>query len=296
MNLYKLIQVTFLFFAISFPGLKVSGQTNDSVINQCHSDFMDETVVISTSFGDIHIKLYKDTPLHSNNFIKLTKESFFDSTLFHRVIEGFMIQGGDPDSRNAKAGVELGNGGPGYDIPAEILPNHMHVRGVLAAARESDDINPKRLSSGSQFYIVQGKKFTDITLDEVEKKQYSLAKQRIFVNIMDRPENLALRNEFLAADSRIDSLRFKFLLDTLNGMMDKEYALTTPFIIPTEKREIYKSIGGAPHLDGSYTIFGEVISGMEIVDKIAAVKRDENDRPIDDIQMRVYLLKNKLNN
>ncbi len=290
MKLYQLIRLTGLFLLISVNVLSVTGQAALQSPIDSQSQFMDETVVISTTLGDIHVKLYKDTPLHSNNFIKLAKESYFDRTLFHRVIEGFMIQGGDPDSKGAKAGIELGNGGPGYDLPAEILPNHMHVRGVLAAARESDEVNPFRLSSGSQFYIVQGKKFTDVTLDEVEKKQYSIAKQRIFVNIMNRPENLELRNEFLAADSKADSLRFKFLLDTLNGMMDKEYALTTPFKISAEKRDIYKSIGGAPHLDGSYTIFGEVISGMDVVDKIAAVKRDENDRPLEDIEMHVYLL------
>ncbi len=291
MKLYKLIPLISIFFLNSVPVLTASGQAIQQNQLECQSQCMDETIVISTSLGDIQVKLYKDTPLHSNNFIKLVKESYFDSTLFHRVIEGFMIQGGEPDSRGAKAGVELGNGGPGYDLPAEILPNHMHVRGVLAAARESDEVNPSRLSSGSLYYIVQGKKFTDATLDEVEKKQYSLAKQRIFVNIMNRPENLELRNEFLAADSRVDSLRFKFLLDTLNGMMDREYALTTPFKISAEKREIYKTVGGAPHLDGSYTIFGEVISGMDVVDKIAAVKRDENDRPLGDIEMYVYLLK-----
>lgn len=269
------------------------GQSPDSKSSTDQSQFLDETVVISTSLGDIKLKLYKDTPLHSENFIKLAKQGFFDSTLFHRVIEGFMIQGGDPDSKGAKPGIELGNGGPGYDIDAEILPNHMHVRGVLAAARESDDVNPERKSSGSQFYIVQGKKFTDESLNEVEKKQYSITKQKIFVNIMNRPENLALRNEFLSADQKADSVRFKFLLDTLNGMMDKEYALLTPFKISPEKRDIYKTIGGAPHLDGNYTIFGEVTEGMEVVDKIAAAKRDENDRPLEDIPMKVTVLNAK---
>lgn len=269
------------------------GQSQGSKSSTDQSQFLDETVVISTSLGDIKLKLYKDTPLHSENFIKLAKQGFFDSTLFHRVIEGFMIQGGDPDSKGAKPGIELGNGGPGYDIDAEILPNHMHVRGVLAAARESDDVNPERKSSGSQFYIVQGKKFTDESLNEVEKKQYSITKQKIFVNIMNRPENLALRNEFLSADQKADSVRFKFLLDTLNGMMDKEYALQTPFKISPEKREIYKTIGGAPHLDGNYTIFGEVTEGMEVVDKIAAAKRDENDRPLEDIPMKVTVLNAK---
>lgn len=269
------------------------GQVKSDSNGKNESQFFDETVVITTPMGSVKLKLYKDTPLHSENFIKLAKQGFFDSTLFHRVIEGFMIQGGDPDSKGAKPGVELGNGGPGYDLPAEILLNHMHRRGVLAAARESDDVNPERKSSGSQFYIVQGKKFTEEGLVEVEKKQYSIAKQRIFVNIMNRPENLALRNEFLGADQKADSVRFKFLLDTLNGMMDKEYALQKPFAISPEKREVYKTVGGAPHLDGSYTIFGEVIEGMEVVDKIAAVKRDENDRPLVDTPMTITVVDKK---
>lgn len=290
--IHNATRICLIILLIALHGLS-QAQTNGTGQQKDQTLFLDETVVISTSMGDIKLKLYKDTPLHSENFLKLAKDGFFDSTLFHRVIEGFMIQGGDPDSKGAKPGIELGNGGPGYDIAAEILPNHMHRRGVLAAARESDDVNPTRMSSGSQFYIVQGKTFTEEGLVEVEKKQYSLAKQRIFVNIMNKPENLALRNEFLGADAKADSVRFKYLLDTLNGMMDKEYALTTPFSISPEKRKIYKTIGGAPHLDGNYTIFGEVIEGMEVVDKIAAAKRDENDRPLDDIAMKVYVLNPK---
>lgn len=278
-----IVFITFL----STP-LTIHAQTASAPLSKS-AEFMDETIVLTTSQGEIRLKLLKDTPLHSNNFIKLAKEGFFDSTLFHRVIQGFMIQGGDPDSKGAAPGIELGNGGPGYDLPAEILPNHMHVRGVLAAARESDDVNPERKSSGSQFYIVQGKIFSEEDLKMVEKKQYSIAKQKIFVEIMNRPENLELRNEFLGADAKADSVRFKFLLDTLNGMLDKEYATRTPFSISPERREIYKTIGGAPHLDGSYTIFGEVISGMEVVDKIAAVKRDEKDRPLEDIPMFIKI-------
>lgn len=281
-NILKITCLTILLAALRFPAV-------------AQEPFMDETVIISTSLGEIQLKLYKDTPLHSNNFIKLAEQGFFDSTLFHRVIEGFMIQGGDPDSKHAQPGVELGNGGPGYDIPAEILPNHIHIRGALAAAREDDKVNPKRLSSGSQFYIVQGKQYSDPELDMVVKKQNSLAKQQIFVTIMDRPENITLRNDFFSADARVDSVHFKFLLDTLNGMIDKEFALQTPYTIPAEKRAIYKTTGGAPHLDGHYTIFGEVIKGMEVVDKIAAVKRDKNDRPLEDISMKVTILKPKTN-
>lgn len=259
------------------------------------SKYMDETVLISTSLGEIQIKLYKDTPMHGNNFLKLAGQGFYDSTLFHRVIEGFMIQGGDPDSRSAPKGMELGNGGPGYDLEAEILPQYYHVRGALAAAREDDKINPDRASSGSQFYIVHGKTFTEDELIMVEKKQNSLAKQRIFVTIMDKPENLALRNDFFTADAKTDSTHFKHLLDTLNGMIDEQFSKQVPFSIAPERREIYKTIGGAPHLDGSYTIFGEVIKGMEVVDKIAALSKDANDRPLEDISMKVTIIKSKSN-
>ncbi len=250
-------------------------------------------VVISTDKGDITLKLYDDTPKHRDNFLKLAAEGFFDSTLFHRVIQNFMIQGGDPDSKNAIADTELGNGGPGYDIPAEITPAHFHKRGVLAAAREDDKINPKRLSSGSQFYIVQGKVFTSAELDKLEAEQNSLAKQQIFVNIMDKPENLNLRNQFFSPDAKKDTAHFRFLLDTLNLLIDKEYALTNQFKLTEEQRKIYTTIGGTPHLDGKYTIFGEVITGMEVVDAIAAEKTDKNDRPLIDIPMTIKIVNRK---
>lgn len=287
----KRFYVLLIIVATLIHSISIQEIFSQDIKSEVSSDkFMDETVVIITPYGDIALKLYSDTPLHSRNFIKLASSGFFDSVLFHRVIDGFMIQGGDPDSKNAKPGVQLGNGGPGYDLPAEILPDHFHKRGVLAAARESDDVNPERLSSGSQFYIVQGKKFTDATLNEVEKKQYSLTKQKIFAELLNKPENLALRNEFLSADRDADTNRFQFLLDTINGLLDAEYAKRVPFTISPDRREVYKSIGGAPHLDGSYTIFGEVISGMEVVDKIAVVKRDENDRPLTDIPMKMTVI------
>ncbi|MHC1777303.1 MAG: peptidylprolyl isomerase [Lentimicrobium sp.] len=250
-------------------------------------------VVINTPKGDILLMLFDDTPKHRDNFMKLASEGFFDSTLFHRVINGFMIQGGDPDSRHAAAGVELGNGGPGYDIPAEITSAHFHRRGVLAAAREDDKINPKRLSSGSQFYIVQGKIFTQDDLDMVEKEQNSMTKQRIFVNVMDKPENLKLRNQFFSPDAKKDSAHFQFLLDTLNLIINKEYALIPEFRLSDVQREAYTTVGGTPHLDGKYTIFGEVVSGMEVVDAIAHEKTDTNDRPLTDIPMKVKIVTRK---
>lgn len=254
---------------------------------------MEEVVVISTSKGNITLRLFDETPKHRDNFLKLTKDGFFDSTLFHRVITGFMIQGGDPDSKGAAPGVELGNGGPGYNLPSEIIPSLFHHRGVLAAAREDDKKNPLRLSDGSQFYIVQGKVFTDAALDMIEKEQNSMTKQRIFVTIMDNPDNIKLRNQFFSPDAKKDSAHFGFLLDTLNQLIDKEYVLIPEFRIPAEQRLIYTSIGGAPHLDGKYTIFGEVIEGVDVVDAIAAEKTDKNDRPVADIPMTVKIITRK---
>ncbi len=195
----------------------------------------EQMFLITTSFGDIKLKLYNETPLHRDNFIKLIKEHYFDSCLFHRVINKFMIQGGDPDSKHAASGALLGNGGPSYTIPAEFNPQLIHKKGVLAAAREGDMINPQKASSGSQFYIVQGKVFTTEELDMLSKR------------------------------------------------MGKTF---TP-----EQIKVYTTIGGTPHLDGAYTVFGEVISGWDVIDKIAAVATDKNNRPLEDIQMFVKLLK-----
>lgn len=194
-----------------------------------------DIVIITTKFGDIEIMLYDKTPLHRENFIRLANSGYFDSTLFHRVVSHFVIQGGDPDSKKARPGLVLGNGGPGYEIPAEFIPEYIHKRGAVGMARESDDINPLKKSSGSQFYIVTGKIFNDEQLNKIEVKY-----------------------------------KKKF---------------------NSKEREIYKTIGGSPHLDGNYTVFGEVVRGMDVVDKIATVKTDSNNRPLDDIIMIVKLNK-----
>ena len=196
-------------------------------------------VKLLTDSGVIVLRLYNQTPLHRDNFLKLVKQHYFDSLLFHRVIKNFMIQGGDPASKNAKPGILLGNGGPSYTIPAEFDTSLFHKKGVLAAAREGDNVNPKKASSGSQFYIVQGKKFTDVGLDSVETFR-------------------------------------------LKGRK-----------LPIAHREVYKTIGGAPHLDMNYTVFGEVESGLEVVDKIASASRDSNNRPLTDIRMKMKILRKK---
>lgn len=194
-------------------------------------------VKLTTDSGVIVLQLYNQTPLHRDNFLKLVKQHYFDSLLFHRVIKNFMIQGGDPESKNAKPKILLGNGGPGYNIPAEFDSILFHKKGALAAAREGDNVNPMKASSGSQFYIVQGKIFTDAGLDSVETFR-------------------------------------------LKGRK-----------IPAAHREVYKTIGGTPHLDMNYTVFGEVESGLEVVDKIAAAPRDGNNRPINDIKMKIRILR-----
>lgn len=186
-------------------------------------------VIFNTSMGDITIALYNETPLHRDNFIKLVKEEYYNGILFHRIIQGFMIQTGDPNSKTAKPGQMLGNGGPGYTIPAEFVPSLYHKRGALAAARMGDQVNPKKESSGSQFYIVDGTVFP--------------------------------YNELMAMRSG-------------NGQP-----------LTQEQIDIYSREGGAPFLDGAYTVFGEVISGMDVVDKIAAQQKDPRDRPVNDISI-----------
>ena len=196
-------------------------------------------VLLQTNYGDITIRLSDSTPLHRDNFLKLTKTHFYDSVLFHRVIKNFMIQGGDPDSKNAAAGKPLGNGGPAYRIPAEFRQTLFHRKGVIAAARDN---NPEKASSGSQFYITQGKIFTDAGLDSVET--YRLKRK-----------------------------------------------------IPANHREVYKTAGGVPHLDQNYTVFGEVVKGLDVVDKIADVKTSkgaDKDRPIENVTIiKAKLIKRK---
>ena len=194
----------------------------------CNSDGK-TFVTIKTDLGDMKVELYNSTPNHKENFLKLVKEGFYKDLLFHRVIPGFMVQGGDPKSRGAAPGVNLGSGGPGYTLDAEI--GSPHFKGTLAAARQGDGVNPEKKSSGSQFYVVQGKIQTDAELDGYENRG-----------------------------------KFKYNL---------------------EQRNKYKTIGGTPALDNDYTVFGEVVEGLDVIDKITGVKTDATDRPYDDIKMNI---------
>ena len=196
-----------------------------------------------TSHGTMILRLSDSTPLHRDNFLRLVKSGYYNNVLFHRVIKNFMIQAGDPKSRGAESGIPLGNGGPGYTVPAEFRPSLFHKKGALAAARMGDDVNPGKASSGSQFYIVQGKVFTDVGLDTLESTR-------------------------------------------LKG-----------YKLPLAHREVYKTLGGTPHLDQNYTVFGELISGTEVLDAIASTetsKATDRDRPLTDVKiLDVKLIKRK---
>lgn len=247
----------------------------------------EETIVsIKTEFGEIKVKLYNDTPKHKENFIKLVNDSFYNDLLFHRVINNFMIQGGDPNSKNAEPNSMLGSGGPGYTIPAEILPNHFHKKGALAAARIGGPKNPGKESSGSQFYIVQGKVFRPGELDSMN------------VIINNQRKEMMMRDQFNNEKSKFDSIRgkndpagFNILLAELRTKVDSIYAAGPQFTLTNEQREIYSTIGGYPSLDGEYTVFGEVVEGLDVLDKIAAVKTNNANRPLENVRMKIEIVK-----
>ena len=227
MDTKKVVFVTFFLFLT----LGIFAQKTDTkgVTNNKKS-----YVLLQTDYGNMKILLYEETPLHRENFIKLVKSGFYDGLLFHRVINGFMIQGGDPESRNAQPGAMLGNGGPGYTIPAEFVPKYFHKKGVIAAAREGDNVNPMKESSGSQFYIVQGRIYNEAIMQKIA------------------------------------------------AQMNKTFS--------AEQIKAYGTIGGSPWLDNDYTVFGEVVEGLDVIDKIAAVKCGPNDRPVEDVRMTIKII------
>ncbi len=240
----------------------------------------DVIVELKTTLGDIKILLYGDTPRHLDNFVHLVDSGFYDGVLFHRVINDFMIQTGDPDSKNAPAGKMLGMGDPGYNIDAEfVYPKHFHKRGALAAAREGDAVNPTKQSSGSQFYIVTGTVFNDSQLDQMNARKVQQQRQEVFnkLALENRDTIMALRKE-----------RNQVALQELQDKLIKEtdsIVKAAPDTLTAEQRQVYSTVGGTPHLDGSYTVFGEVISGMDVVDKIQKVETDRNDRPVEDVKI-----------
>lgn len=250
----------------------------------------EDRLQISTPYGDIVVKLYDKTPLHHKNFMNLAEAGYYNGMLFHRVISEFMIQSGDPDSKHAKLGQLLGDGDTTYTLPFEYVPEYIHKRGVLAAARENDDKNPLKASSGGQFYIVQGKKFTDEGLDAVELKVEKRTKQYILMNLLKKQGDSTALKEFGAFVEKRDTANIRKVIDKYHDAVEAQYMRTKPFKLDANQRQVYKIIGGTPHLDGAYTVFGEVVSGMEVVDRIAAMKTDKNDRPLKDIPITVKVI------
>ena len=240
-------------------------------------------VKIQTMLGDIVVRLYDETPIPRDNFIKLAKEGYYDGTLFHRVIKDFMIQGGDPDSKGAPAGKMLGVGGPDYTLEAEIKDGLFHKRGALAAARQGDQVNPERRSSGSQFYIVWGQVYNEGQLRQFSKQLKMQRMQDIFNQLA-----AARKAEIMQMRRERNRAGLQELQDQLAAEAEKQAAGYTG--LSEEQQRIYSTVGGTPHLDGQYTVFGEVEQGLDVVEMIQSSATGRGDRPIDDIEMRVSVI------
>lgn len=240
----------------------------------------DALVDIKTSVGDIRVRLFGDTPAHRDNFLKLVKEKYYDGVLFHRVINEFMVQTGDPESKTATENTRLGAGGPDYTLEAEIVyPRHFHHRGALAAARQGDQVNPERRSSGSQFYIVTGKAYNEQQLAQMERQLQMARKQEIFNKLAEER-----RDSIITLRKNRDQASLQALQDELVAITEKK-AAENPATLTEEQKKAYSTVGGTPHLDGQYTVFGEVVSGMDVVEKIEKSQTNSQDRPLDDIRI-----------
>ena len=239
-------------------------------------------VKIETTLGDITVRLYDETPIHRDNFVKLVKEGYYDGTLFHRVIKDFMIQGGDPDSKGAPAGKMLGVGGPDYTLEAEIKDNLYHKRGALAAARQGDEVNPERRSSGSQFYIVWGQVYKENQLNQLGKQIRMQKVQDAFNDLAKarREEIMQMRRERNRAG--LQELQDQLIAEAENK--GGKQGLTD------EQMQLYSTVGGTPHLDGQYTVFGEVEEGLNVVEQIQNTATGRADRPTNDIDMRMTII------
>ena len=239
-------------------------------------------VKIQTKLGDIVVRLYDETPIHRDNFLKLAQQGYYDGTLFHRVIKNFMVQGGDPDSKGAPAGKMLGVGGPDYTLEAEIKEGLFHKRGALAAARQGDEVNPERRSSGSQFYIVWGDVY-----NEGQLRQFS--KQLKMQKIQDAFNQLAKAHRDEIMQMRRERNRAG-LQELQEKLADEAESMVPGDGLTDEQRQVYSTIGGTPHLDGQYTVFGEVEEGLDVVEMIQNAATGRADRPVEDIDMRISVI------
>ena len=271
----KILLICLAFIALTACSAGSKKQTNHHMENEKRT-----LVKLETTMGNITVALYNETPKHRDNFIKLVKEGVYDSTLFHRVIKQFMIQAGDPDSKNASDTAMLGSGDVDYTIPAEFNPKFFHKKGVLAAARQGDDVNPEKASSGCQFYIVTGRKFTEPQLLGMENKINEQREEALF-------DSLARQHmkEIYKMRKAGDNAGLLELQDTLEAQARELADKEEKFRFTPEQIKAYSTIGGAPHLDGSYTVFGEVTEGMEVVENIEIAKTNRADRPVENIRI-----------
>ena len=292
----KILLICLAFIALTACNAGSKRQTNHHMENEKRT-----LVKLETTMGNITVALYNETPKHRDNFIKLVKEGVYDSTLFHRVIKQFMIQAGDPDSKNASDTAMLGSGDVGYTIPAEFNPKFFHKKGVLAAARQGDDVNPEKASSGCQFYIVTGRKFTEPQLLGMENKINEQREEALFDSLArqhmkeiykmrkagDNAGLLELQDtlEAQARELADKEEKFRFTPEQFNTTPKELTTGQAAVLVAPEQIKAYSTIGGAPHLDGSYTVFGEVTEGMEVVDNIEIAKTNRADRPIENIRI-----------
>jgi peptidylprolyl isomerase len=254
----------FPFFLVLLISCRSTGGSHDSVVS------------VKTSLGDIKLLLYNGTPVHKANFLKLVDMGFYDGVSFHRVIRNFMIQGGDPATKSGLTKEQLDTLGT-YTIPAEFNPLYFHKKGALAAAREGNDVNPEMRSSGTQFYIVQGVKLSEDDLKAAELKINNNIKQALFTRLLSEVSDSARKAGTALQDDKLQELASVKMFDSLSNHGD--------FRLTDDQKNTYMTIGGVPRLDQTYTVFGEVIEGLDVVDKIAAVPTDQNDKPVSDVRI-----------
>ena len=274
----RIISITFLFM-ICVLSLSEGANAQINMAKQMANE-KETKVAFETTLGNIVVKLYNETPKHRDNFLKVVNDSVYNGVLFHRVIKDFMIQTGDPSSKTAEAGQQLGSGDLGYTVEAEfVYPQYFHKKGALAAARTGDAVNPERRSSASQFYIVTGKSYSPLQVEMMEQRMGDQKKEDIFSGLV-RERVDSIRNMQAAGDS----LGLEELQNELIALTEAEYA-KNPLKFTPAQVEAYTTVGGTPHLDGQYTLFGEVVEGMDVVDKIQQAVTDQADRPVDDIKI-----------